>query len=210
VRLPSAGTARHIAIALVAAVLVASGYAVGVWRGSPRYPAETSVDVGFARDMSVHHAQAVTLSQLANVRATLPAVRELAHDIVLSQQREIGVMAGWLQQWGVPESTQTPPMSWMTHQFVPEPDSDPPMPGMATRHEEAAFAVTRGLDVDRQFCKLMLRHHVGGLHMISEAIGRASRPETRALAQQMQTDQRREIVLLQQLLDHVDSNVPSS
>jgi hypothetical protein len=40
--------------------------------------------------------------------------------------------------------------------------------------------------------------------MISEVIDRGSRPETVALARQMQLDEQREIALLQQILNHLD------
>jgi uncharacterized protein (DUF305 family) len=91
-----AAAALTIAIAVL---LLCTAYAVGGWRAGAQFPDDSSVEAGFARDMSVHHAQAVTLAMLAYRRATQPTVRELAHDILLSQQREIGVMDGWLQQW---------------------------------------------------------------------------------------------------------------
>jgi uncharacterized protein (DUF305 family) len=186
---------------LAAVALVVTGYALAVSRSAPSAPDERSADVGFVRDMSVHHAQAVTLAKLATQRATVPAVRHMAEDIMLSQQREIGVMAGWMQQWHLPITTNAPAMTWMEHPHIASgPDSDPPMPGMATRQEVAIFAVTRGPEADLMFCRLMLDHHLGGLHMISEVIRRGSRPEVVALARQMQVDQQREITQLSKLL----------
>jgi len=88
-----------------ALVLAAGGYLTGVASATQDLPTEDSVDVGFLQDMIVHHEQAVTLAMIVLTRATVPAVREVAHDIAESQQQEAGMMAGWLQQWGLPTST---------------------------------------------------------------------------------------------------------
>jgi uncharacterized protein (DUF305 family) len=190
---------RWLAV-LGAIVLVTTGYGVGAWRTALDVPGENSADVGFARDMSMHHSQAVTLAMLALDRTTTPALRELAEEIATTQQWEIGVMAGWLEQWGLPASSTTPAMSWMAHGPPAAPGADPPMPGMATRREVAQFAVTRGPSVDLRFCQLMRQHHLGGVHMIDEIIQRGGRPEVKALAAQMRTTQQREIAQLDRLL----------
>jgi uncharacterized protein (DUF305 family) len=185
---------------LAAMLLAATGYAVGRASAAPDLPDESSVDVGFVRDMSVHHAQAATLAVIALDRVTTPAVRDMAKEIARTQLRETGVMAGWLEQWGLPASTTTPAMSWMSHGSPTGGSADPPMPGMATRHEVAQFAVTRGRLADLRFCQLMGPHHRGGVHMIDEVLRRADRPEVKALAEQMRTAQQREIAQLDLLL----------
>jgi uncharacterized protein (DUF305 family) len=202
---------RHRTVTLMvlitAGALLASGYTLGTHRTSPRLPDDASVEAGFARDMSVHHSQAVTLAMLAYARATLPAVRDLADDIVLSQQREIGVMTGWLQQWNLAESTTRPAMAWMRHDVTSP--GEVAMPGMASRREVSEFVVTRGVEVDQQFCRLMLRHHQGGLHMLHEVLQRSHRPEVLALATQMRADQQREIGILQRLLTRLAARSPT-
>jgi len=190
---------------LLAALVTAGAYTLGVRRASPQATAlPGAVDIGFVRDMSIHHAQAVTLAMIALDRATVPAVRDLAEDIAMEQQREIGVMAAWLDQWN-PPTTTAPPMSWMNHPTATAPGADPPMPGMATRADVARLAVSRGRQADAQFCRLMLAHHVGGLHMIEEVVERGQRPEVIRLAERMRTGQRREVALLQTLVAELDS-----
>lgn len=105
-------------------------------------------------------------------RATVPAVREMAYEIVVGPEREIGVMAGWPQQSVLPDSTTAPPMGWMAHPPAAAPGADPPVPGMATRREVARLAVTRGRPADLLFCRLMLPHHLSALHMIDDEIAR--------------------------------------
>jgi uncharacterized protein (DUF305 family) len=191
---------------LTAVLLATAGYTVGVSRSAHDQSEVGSVDVGFVRDMVIHHSQAVTLAMIIVQRATMPAVREMADEIATTQQREAGVMSGWLQQWGLPTSTSAPAMSWMTHPPATPADTDPPMPGMATRSDVARLAVTRGAPADLLFSRLMLAHHLGGLHMINEVIARGSRPEVIALAEQMRTAQQREINQLNPLLAQLKSS----
>jgi uncharacterized protein (DUF305 family) len=197
---------RHTMAVVIAGVLAAAGYTVGASRPGPDLPESGSVDVGFVRDMVVHHSQAVTLAMIVLQRATVPAVREIAEDIATTQQREAGEMTGWLQQWGLPTTTAAPAMSWMTHTpAASAAAADPAMPGMATRRDVARLAVTRGRNADLMFCRLMQLHHLGGLHMINEVIARGSRPEVIALAEQMRTAQQREINQINRLLTQVES-----
>jgi uncharacterized protein (DUF305 family) len=209
-RRPPPGAARRRAIrhraaaVLVAVVLVAAGYLLGASRSTPEVPRDGTVDVGFLRDMMVHHAQAVTLAMIVDQRATVPAVREMADEIATGQQREVGMMAGWLQQWGLSDSTSASPMAWMAHPPAAA-AVDPPMPGMATRRDVARLAVTRGRQADLLFCRLMLPHHLGALHMIDDVVARGSRPEVIALAAQMRTGQQKEINLLNRLLTELNT-----
>jgi uncharacterized protein (DUF305 family) len=197
----------HLVTAVLTSVLLGTaGYLLGTYRSTPAVPGDASVDVGFMRDMMVHHAQAVTLAMIVDRRATVPAVREMADEIATGQEREIGVMAGWLQQWNLPNSTTAAPMAWMAHPPAVSPGADPPMPGMATRRDVARLAVTRGRGADLLFCQLMLPHHLGALHMIDEEIARGRRPEVLALAAQMRTGQQKEITMLNRLLTELTAS----
>jgi uncharacterized protein (DUF305 family) len=191
---------RRAAAMLTAVLLGTAGYIAGVARSAPDIPTASSVDVGFVRDMVVHHSQAVTLAMIVVQRSSVPAVRVMAEEIAKTQQREAGTMTGWLQQWGLAVSTTAPAMSWMRHPSTAAAGADPPMPGMATRHDVARLAVTRGQRADLLFCRLMLAHHLGGLHMINDVIARGNRPEVIALAEQMRTAQERDVNQLNRLL----------
>jgi uncharacterized protein (DUF305 family) len=200
--------ARSILAGLAAVLLVTAGYTVGASRSAPQQAPVGPVDAGFLRDMAVHHSQAVTLAMIIVGRATVPTVREMAGEIAKTQQREAGTMLGWLQQWNQPASTTASPMAWMTHTPAIAAPADPPMPGMATRRDVARLATTRGRSADLQFCRLMLPHHLGGLHMINEVIARGSRPEVIALAEQMRATQQREITQLNKLVNQLSPTTP--
>ncbi|MGW3557784.1 DUF305 domain-containing protein, partial [Streptomyces sp. NPDC000963] len=73
------------AITAVALALLFAGGAVTVASadrdGAPATPVSASADAGFARDMAVHHQQAVEMSFIVRDRTEDEAVRRLAYDI---------------------------------------------------------------------------------------------------------------------------------
>src|SRR5215475_6201306 len=93
------GKARWIVAAAIALALLAVGYLGGVLTPSLTAPGDNSPEAGFARDMSVHHAQAVQMSMIEAQSGTMPEVRGLAQTIALTQQAQIGMMTVWLQDW---------------------------------------------------------------------------------------------------------------
>jgi uncharacterized protein (DUF305 family) len=92
-------------------------------------PGNDSAEAGFARDMIVHHAQAVQMAEVIRDKTKSDSMRLLASDISLTQQAQIGIMQGWLGAWGLPITGSEPAMAWMGH------PTDGPMPGMATPDE---------------------------------------------------------------------------
>ena len=90
-----------------------------------RPPGDHSPEAGFARDMMVHHAQAVEMAEIVRDKTKSSAIRTLAADIALTQQ-QIGMMQGWLGLWGLPATTSEPAMKWMGH------PTEGLMPGRAT------------------------------------------------------------------------------
>ena len=64
-----------------------------------------------------------------------------------------------------------------------------------------------GKDADILFCQLMLRHHLGGIHMIDAVLDESDNDTVRELAQQMRNSQQGEIEALRELLTSL--NAPS-
>jgi len=188
---------RIIAGALAAVFLLAIGFGAGLLT-RPGTPGDDSPEAGFARDMSTHHAQAVEMGMIAYQKATLPDVRTLGGDIAITQQGQIGVMSTWLKDWGVDVNSTRPPMSWMPNgrnELV-----NNLMPGMATREEVAKLKAATGKDVDILFCQYMLRHHLGGIHMVEDLLSRNPQPDVRDLAETMKKNQTAEVSVLRTLL----------
>ena len=185
--------------ALGAVVALLIGYLAGLV--TPRFtaPGDNSPEAGFARDMSVHHAQAVEMGMWAYQKATNDEVRQMGYDIALTQQAQIGMMSIWLKDWHLEPTGSRPKMAWMpdgTKELSP----DGLMPGMATDDQLEQLHNAAGKDVDILFCQLMLRHHLGGIHMIDAVLQTTDNDRVRELAEQMRNAQQGEIEAMREML----------
>lgn len=190
---------RLLAVALT---LLAAGLMLGE-RSAARPagpPAADSAAVGFCRDMAVHHQQAVELSLMLRDASTDDEVRLLAYDVIGTQATQRGMLLGWLTSWGHGPSTRDRPMAWMG---MPVASAGTPMPGMATREQIAALARAAPGEVDVAYLRLLITHHVGGVHMtegLLRAGGTGTPPEVRRLAEAMRDSQRAELGALRDML----------
>ena len=184
--------------ALAGAVALAAGLVLApVVPWADTAPGEGSAEVGFARDMRVHHAQAVAMSVLAFDRTDDPRVRTVALDIATTQQAQIGIMGAWLEQWGHRPSSSGPPMAWMGH----DRETGEPMPGMASREEMAALSDARGAEFDGMWARLMHAHHRGGLPMTEAVLAETDDASVRELATGMRDSQAAELALLEDIAE---------
>jgi uncharacterized protein (DUF305 family) len=181
------------------AVLVGLAIGFGVTRlAAPATPADDSAAAGFARDMSSHHAQAVAMAMIAAKKGNAHEVRVLGEDIALTQQAQIGIMGQWLRDWSLNINSDAKPMAWM-------PDGDKSltngnlMPGMATSQEMTALENATGKDVDRLFLEMMIKHHLGGVHMVDAVLTQTDDPDVLWLAKGMKARQQLEISEMQKL-----------
>ncbi|MBV9455076.1 MAG: DUF305 domain-containing protein [Rubrobacter sp.] len=161
----------------------------------PQSPGEDSPEVGFTRDMIVHHAQAVEMANIARDRTQDPSIRVLATDILLTQQAEIGQMQGWLDAWALAYTGSEPAMNWMGHPTYGR------MLGMASPEEIDRLKQATPKEVDEQFLRLMIPHHQGALPMAQAILELSKRPEVARLAQKIQVSQPTEISGMQAMLE---------
>jgi uncharacterized protein (DUF305 family) len=188
-----------VALLVLGGLLLRPGEPVA---GHTPAPADDSVEAGFARDMAVHHQQAVELALLVRDRGAAPAVARLAYDTITTQGAQRGMLLGWLQAWGLSATSARPPMGWM--------GMSPPsgrdlragvlMPGMASRADRTALAAASGRQADARYLRLMIRHHAGGIHMAVAAADAATTPYVAHLAEGMVAAQRAETELMNRLL----------
>jgi uncharacterized protein (DUF305 family) len=184
---------------LAAVLLLAVGVSIGYLIPILSAPGEDSVDAGFARDMSVHHTQAVEMAMFAYRLGSTDDIRTLGYDMATSQQWQIGQMQTWLTQWHLSPNTDNAPMSWMPDgKNALQPDGR--MPGMATQDELKKLKSSTGKDFDTMWCQLMLRHHLGGIHMSETAAEKASTTEVRDGAEKMRVSQQYDITALTEKL----------
>jgi uncharacterized protein (DUF305 family) len=185
-----------------AAVLVAAGaitYAVASDGDSAEVPAADSADAGFARDMAVHHQQAVEMSYIVRDRTDDEEVRRLAYDIAQTQANQRGMLLGWLDLWGLPK-VSAEPMSWMGMGGAPSKGDGALMPGMATDDEMAKLGELNGKAAEVYFLQLMTDHHKGGIHMAEGCAERCTVRVEKDLAQGMVDAQQSEIDLMADML----------
>lgn len=192
-RVALATRVRWLWMALVAVVAL---FALGslVYARLPHTPGENSAEAGFARDMAVHHSQAVEMALMIRDRTWDPAIRTLATDILLSQQEQIGEMQGWLDVWRLSPTGDELPMTWMGHPVRGR------MPGMASPEEIALLQQTDVAKADVGFLRLMIRHHEGGVDMAHAILDRSDRWEARRLAGAIAASQESEITVMRDLL----------
>lgn len=201
----SGAGARHRTV-LVAAVVVAAaaGLALGLLLAGgvlrPAAPGESSVEAGFARDMQVHHGQAVQMAVLVRDRSDDPLVHQLALDIQLTQQQQQGQMFGWLAVWGLPQTGTAPPMAWAAGHGHDATEPDGTMPGLVTPEQMTRLADADGEEADRLFLALMIPHHQGGVEMARDVLGLTDHPAVVRLAEAVVEAQVAEMQTLEQML----------
>ena len=212
----------------VAILLLSVGMVAGAaWqsRDDDRAPVMTTVDVGFAQDMSGHHDQAILLSTTVAGRPGVgPEISGLANRIITAQTAENATLRGWLTWFGKP-LTSGNPMGWMaathddaatasghgrghgataqtTTSSAPRSSgSGPAMAGMASTDDISKLAGLTGRDAEVWFLQLMIRHHRGGLLMAKAAYNSDDVSDiVKRTAYEMMTDQGEEISLMTMLL----------
>jgi uncharacterized protein (DUF305 family) len=187
-----------LAITLVAGLILgAAGFFVYTLT-APGTPADDSVEAGFLRDMSTHHAQAVEMSMIEHHSSTNQNLVTLSNDIALTQHGQIGYMQAWLRDWSLSPTSSQEAMAWM-------PGSEGSvqnglMPGMATPAQLDALRKATGKDQDIMYLTLMRQHHLGGIHMAQEAISLSDNKDVDWLAQTMVAGQQGEINLIDDYL----------
>ncbi|MDQ0760195.1 DUF305 domain-containing protein [Streptomyces canus] len=187
----------------VAGVLVAAGaitYAVAEDGGSAETPSAGSADAGFARDMAVHHQQAVEMSYIVRDHTKDVEVRRLAYDIAQTQANQRGMLLGWLDLWELPKVSADPPMTWMDMGDMPSAGEGSLMPGMATDSEMKKLGTLNGKQAEIFYLQLMTDHHKGGIHMAKGCVERCTVGVEKRLAQGMVDAQQSEIDLMAGML----------
>lgn len=161
-----------------------------------------AADAGFARDMQLHHAQAIDMAMVLYRETDDPQLRSMAYDIATSQGGQRGEMYDWLVQWGLPQSGV--PMTWMTasgdehggHGAPSTPMTDDEMRaamGMASDAELDELRAAEGAAADCLFLELMIRHHEGALPMVDAVLELGSMPRVLAVAGSIKQAQTAEV-----------------
>lgn len=113
----AASTARWRTITTVLLVVLALmlGGIAGYGLTRLGVPGDDSPEAGFARDMSAHHGQVVSMAGTLHRAMTDAGLALIAIDMVTTQQGQIGMMQAWLADWDLGPNSGEGPMAWMGH-----------------------------------------------------------------------------------------------
>ncbi|CAN5355453.1 DUF305 domain-containing protein [soil metagenome] len=227
----SARVRLRIALVLGGILLLVVGLVVGrVTTPVTQVPGTLSAEAGFARDMQVHHQQAIDMALIIRDQTTDPEIRQLAYDIATSQGQQSGQMFAWLNVWGLPQASPVPAMTWMLLPTLDHNNADhgmnmgaastptpgstaaagqaaagqvtpgQAMPGMASQADITRLGQLSGVEAEKLFLTLMIAHHRGGVQMAEALIARSTNATVLAVADTIITAQTGEIAYMQHLL----------
>jgi len=159
--------------------------------GASNSQEHNAADVAFATDMIPHHAQAITMADMAVKTATNSEIKALATAIKAAQDPEIQTMSGWLKAWGqpVPDTGGGHNMSAMGGQG-----------GMMSDQQMMDLQGSKGATFDRMWLQMMIQHHEGAIAMAKTELASGSSAEAKQLAQAIIDGQSKEIVQMKDLL----------
>lgn len=146
----------------------------------------TPADVRFMQEMIGHHAQALEMTALLPSRTGREDMKQLGQRIEISQEDEIKMMQTWLKDRGQPAPD-------VHAHHAPGAKL---MPGMLTPEEMKRLADAKGVEFDRLFLELMIKHHEGALIMVKNLFdnnGAGQESEVFAFLSDVEADQQMEI-----------------
>lgn len=196
---------------LIFAILISAITVTALSLKQSSSPLHDSADAGFARDMTAHHEQAVSMSFIIRDISDDEDIRRLAFDIINTQLAQIGMFSGWLEQWELPQTSTAQPLVWAgdeakitPHASMQGMEMNPSehvvmMPGMATPEEIEQLKSLKDKDAVNQYLKLMIAHHKGGIMMAQAGLKLAKESEVKRLAQAIANGQRVEIDAMEQM-----------
>ncbi len=140
----------------------------------------TEYDKMFLASMIAHHEGAVQMAQMAQMSAKHREIKDLANNIIATQNKEISEMQSWQTAWGYAtnKTTTTAGVQQMQHK----------MDGMMNELNGKI-----GDDFDRGFLKEMMMHHQSAIDMAKPAATNASHSEVKTLASNIITAQTKEV-----------------
>lgn len=153
-------------------------------------------DVAFMQMMIPHHAQALTMSELAPDRAGSPEVKALARRILAAQRPEILTMAAWLTErdLAVPSAQDDPA------DFDHGEHGHATMHGMLSDEQLDDLEAASGAEFDRLFLSGMIQHHEGAIAMADEVATAGTDVQATEIANEIVIGQGAEIDRMRELL----------
>ncbi len=168
---------RRLILPLLAILALALFSACGEDEEAGSGAAGNGVDRAFVAEMVPHHESAVEMATIAQRRGEHDEIKDLAVEIIESQNAEIQTMNGLATQFdeaGVEKGDLGVP----THQMGMDMD---------------AAMLETAKPFDRAFIDMMIPHHQGAIRMARAELGKGTSPEANELAEAIIDAQTKEI-----------------
>lgn len=166
-----------------------------------KLPARSIKDVEFMQGMIMHHAQAVEMTALIELRTGNKELRLLGARISQTQSDEMKFMKRWLEARGEPVEMAMAEKSSHGHHSAARPDHL--MPGMLSSQQMDELKKAKGAEFDKLFLNGMIQHHIGALVMVKDLFDTAGAGQDAELfnfASDVDSSQRAEIIIMRNLL----------
>lgn len=162
-------------------------------------PKVAQLEVSFMTGMIPHHRQVIEMSQIALTKATRPELREMAQQIIQTQQEEIYKMSAFLRDWyGVePPSGSSMPQDVLMRFDMPIMQGL--MPDMSARMR--ALEVKTGADFDIEYMSATVDHHALAIMMASPVLIAGHHEDLYTLAEEIVISQGEEIKRMDEWLN---------
>ncbi len=139
-------------------------------------------DLQFIDTMTMHHQGVVAMARMVDSRTQNPDLRNFATRIIADQEKEIGQMKSWRDNWyaGKPSAMNME------------------MPGMtdSMRMDMPKLTNSKDKEFDLAFVEMMTTHHAGAVTMAKEALTKAEHEEIKTLSNQIIKAQEAEIKMM--------------
>ena len=158
----------------------------------PNSSSQTISGRNFLTMMTVHHQQALEMSNLALTRAKRPEIKQLAQSIITDQKSEIQTMA---TLYKAAYGTEIPAMGMgggMMDRDGNQGMMQMPMNGMNGMKMDMN-TLRNAADFDREFLRQMIAHHQSASQMSQMVLRTTKSPEIRTLAESIIKAQTAEI-----------------
>lgn len=170
-------------LATLAVVLVGVGTA-GCGSSATKTPAANSTDMAFVNQMIPHHRSAVEMARIAQSRAQHPQLKQLAANIIESQNAEINLMTGLRRQFASSGSAHSMTMTGSGAMGMSQEQ-------MGMNMDPSVLKTAQPFD--RAFLTMMVPHHGGAVLMARQELKVGRNPQLRALAGRIIAAQNKEI-----------------
>jgi uncharacterized protein (DUF305 family) len=160
--------------------------------GSSAAGARNNADVVFTSNMIRHQAQAAVMTNMATAEATDPKLKQLATQMMATQQSQLKTMSDQMTRWGMP----VPAMGNGNYAGSMGAGNN----GMMTSAQMGALAKARRAGFDRMWLQAMIKNHQGAVAISRAERAWGSNPDNKKLAQAIIDAQSAEITQMSSMM----------